>query len=39
MDLFAEASIRQLIAVRIIRATQSGELDRDALITLALHGL
>ena len=39
MDLFAEASIRQLIAVRIIRATQSGELDRDALINLALHGL
>src|SRR5690242_14653218 len=35
MDLFAEASIRQLIAVRIIRATRCGELDRDALITLA----
>ena len=39
MDLFAEASMRQLIAVRIIRATQSGEFDRKALITLALQGL
>src|SRR5262245_12413086 len=39
MDLFAEASIRQLIAVRIIRAAQSEQLDRDALVALALHGL
>ena len=40
MDLFAEASMRQLIAVRIIRAaTQSEEFDRNALITLALQGL
>jgi hypothetical protein len=39
MDLFAEASIRQLIAARMIRATQSGQLERHALIALALDGL
>jgi len=39
IDLYAEASIRQLIAVRIIRAAQSRQLDRDALVALALRGL
>jgi hypothetical protein len=39
MDWLAEASLRQLIAVRIIRAAQSGQLDHEALVALALHGL
>ena len=39
VDLVAQASLREMIAARIMRAAQSGEVDRTALKALALRGL
>jgi len=39
IDLIAEASLRSMIAARLMRATKAGETDRAALKALALHGL
>jgi hypothetical protein len=39
IDLVAEASLREMIAARIMRAAQSGEVDRTELKALALRGL
>lgn len=39
IDLMAEASLRSMIATRLMRATERGETDRHALKALALHGL
>jgi hypothetical protein len=39
IDLVAQASLREMIAARIMRAAQSGEVDRRALRALALRGL
>jgi hypothetical protein len=39
IDLIAEASLRGMIAARIMRAAESGEVDRAALKALALSGL
>jgi hypothetical protein len=39
IDLVAQASLREMMAARIMRAAQSGEVDRTALKALALRGL
>jgi hypothetical protein len=39
IDLVAQASLREMMAARIMRAAQSGEVDRTALRALALRGL
>jgi hypothetical protein len=39
IDLKAEASLRSMIAARLMRAAERGETDRHALKALALHGL
>jgi hypothetical protein len=39
IDLAAQTSLREMMAARIMRAAQSGEVDRTALKALALHGL
>ena len=39
IDLIAEASLRNMIAARLMRATKTGETDRAALKALALNGL
>src|SRR5262245_52604609 len=39
IDLVAEASLRSLIAARLMRAAKTGETDRTALKALALRGL
>jgi hypothetical protein len=39
IDLIAEASVRNMIATRIVRAAERGETDRRALKALALNGL
>jgi hypothetical protein len=38
-DLAAQASLREMMADRIMRAAHSGEVDRTALKALALRGL
>jgi hypothetical protein len=38
IDLIAEASLRSMIAARIIRAANKGEVDRAALKARALRG-
>jgi hypothetical protein len=39
IDLVAEASLRNMIAARLMRAAKEGETDRAALKALALNGL
>jgi hypothetical protein len=39
IDLVAEASLRNMIAARLMRAAKAGETDRAALKALALSGL
>jgi hypothetical protein len=39
IDLVAEASLRSMIAARLMRAAKAGETDRTALKALALDGL
>jgi hypothetical protein len=39
IDLIAEASLRSMIAARLMRAAKAGETDRAALKALALSGL
>jgi hypothetical protein len=39
IDLVAEASLRNMIAARLMRAAKAGETDRAALKALALNGL
>ena len=39
IDLIAEASLRSMIAARLMRAVEKGETDRTALKGLALFGL
>jgi len=39
IDLIAEASLRSMIATRLMRAAKTGETDRAALKALALNGL
>jgi hypothetical protein len=39
IDLIAEASLRSMIATRLMRAAEAGETDRAALKALALSGL
>jgi hypothetical protein len=39
IDLVAQASLRELMADRIMRAAHNGEVDRTALKALALRGL
>ena len=39
VDLIAEASLRRMIAARLMRAAEMGETDRVALKGLALFGL
>jgi hypothetical protein len=39
IDLIAEASLRSMIAARLMRAAERGETDRSALKGLALRGL
>jgi hypothetical protein len=39
IDLIAEASLRSMIAARIIRAAKEGEVDRSAFKERALSGL
>jgi hypothetical protein len=39
IDPIAQASLREMMAARIMRAAQSGEADRTALKALALRGL
>ena len=39
IDLIAEASVRSMIAARLMRAAKRGEINRAALKALALNGL
>jgi hypothetical protein len=39
IDLIAEASVRSLIASRLMRAAEMGETDRSVLKAVALNGL
>jgi hypothetical protein len=39
IDLIAEASLRSLIATRLMRAAEKGETDRKVLKAVALNGL
>lgn len=39
IDLIAEASLRSMIAARLMRAAKAGETDRATLKALALSGL
>jgi hypothetical protein len=39
IDLIAEASLRRMIAARLLRAAKAGETDRAALKAVALSGL
>jgi hypothetical protein len=39
IDLVAEASLRSMIAARLMRAAKTGETDRAALKAVALSGL
>jgi hypothetical protein len=39
IDLIAQASLREMMADRIMRAAHNGEVDRTALKALALRGL
>jgi hypothetical protein len=39
IDLTAEASVRSLIANRLLRAAENGETDRSVLKAVALNGL
>jgi hypothetical protein len=39
IDLVAQASLREMMADRIMRAAHNGEVDRTALKALALRGL
>ena len=39
IDLIAEASVRSLIASRLMRAAEKGETDRKILKAVALNGL
>jgi hypothetical protein len=39
IDLIAEASVRSLIANRLMRAAEKGETDRSVLKAVALNGL
>ena len=39
IDLIAEASLRSMIAARLMRAAKAGETDRATLKALALQGL
>ena len=39
IDLVAEASLRGMIATRLMRAAKAGETDRAALKAVALSGL
>ena len=39
IDLIAEASLRSMIATRLMRAAERGETDRTTLKALALNGL
>ena len=39
IDLIAEASVRSLIASRLMRAAEKGETDRSVLKAVALNGL